>query len=58
MTYCTLYTYPHILSRMLNGWKNHFVMGEIIKMYEKYKFHLTDEIYEQRGGVYLRFDKD
>lgn len=58
MTCCTLYTYPDILSRMLNGWKNHFVMGEIIKMYEKYNFHLTDEIYEQRGGVYLRFDKN
>lgn len=58
MSYCTLHTHPEISSRMLCGWKNHFVMGELIKLFSDNGFCLVEEIYEEIGGVYLRFDKN
>lgn len=58
MTYNSLHLYPDISSRMLLGWKNHFITGDLVKKFCKNNFHLSDEIYEEYGGIYLRFDKN
>lgn len=57
MTYCTLHTHTDVATRMQNGWVNHFTTGELVKIFMSNNFYLSDEIYEEKGGVYLRFDK-
>lgn len=57
IAYCSLHMCPEISVRMLNGWKNHFTTGELVKIFGGNGYYLFDEIYEEKGGIYLRFDK-
>lgn len=57
LSYNTIDKFPDIQERLYKGWRNHFTIGDIIKLFRQNGFYLRNQIYSDRVESYLVFDK-
>lgn len=57
LSYNTLDKFPDIKTRLLKGWKNHLLVGDIIKLFHENDFEVKRHLYTDKTESFLIFAK-
>lgn len=57
LSYNTIDKFSDIQERLYKGWRNHFTIGDLIKLFQRNGFFLRTQIYTDRIESYLVFDR-